>query len=578
MRNILEYLERSAKRCPQKTAVTEREKSMTYAQWQESSKRIGTALCGLRDHEGKPIPMYREKGKPIPVYMEKGILALQCFFGIVYSGNFYVFLNPELPVTRLREIVKILEAEVLLTDQEHLEKAKELLTDQEHFEGAKELLANQEYLEVAGKPGCAGVFLAERLLETPVNEEELNRVREQAVDTDPLYANFTSGSTGVPKGVLVGHRSVIDFIDNFVELFHMRETDVIGNQAPFDFDVSVKDIYSSVSAGATLVVIPRELFSQPAALLDMICEKRITTMIWAVSALCLISTFHGLDYRTPDCVKKILFSGEVMPKKHLKLWQERLPEAEFVNLYGPTEITCNCTYHRIDRNRAYEEKIPIGIPFPNEKVFLLDDQDDMVTEPGQVGEICVGGTALAIGYYRNQEQTEKHFVQNPLNKNCYERIYRSGDLGCYNERGELYFCGRRDFQIKHMGHRIELEEIEAMFMKQEGVERVCCVFDEKKSRLYAAYLGKAREQELLKQVSDVLPVFMIPRKLVRMETLPISKNGKIDRGEVLRLVTKKWSRGKESGEGSKVRSEEGSKVASDVESEEASKKGRKETR
>ena len=133
----------------------------------------------------------------------------------------------------------------------------------------------------------------EDLLETPENPALLRRVRENALDTDPLYANFTSGSTGTPKGVVVAHRSVIDFIECFTELFHISEEDVIGNQAPFDFDVSVKDIYSAMKTGARLEIIPRPLFSAPAALLDHLCDREVTTMIWAVSALCLITTFHG---------------------------------------------------------------------------------------------------------------------------------------------------------------------------------------------------------------------------------------------------------------------------------------------
>lgn len=519
MKTILEYLEASAAKCPDKTAVIDEHGSMTYRQWMDAALRIGSNLC-----------MFEEigEGRPIPVLMEKGIPALQSFFGIVYAGSFYVLLNPELPVTRLREIVRILDTDLLITDQEHRTLALEL--------GCDTILLAEELLNKTCEQDFAGGSLSA--------QDALAGIRQRATDTAPLYANFTSGSTGTPKGVLVGHRSVIDFIDVFTEKFGIDETDVIGNQAPFDFDVSVKDIYSAVSVSATLVVIPKRLFSRPAELLDFICGHNITTMIWAVSALCLITTFHGLDYKVPKTVKRILFSGEVMPQKHLDIWMQHLPETVFVNLYGPTEITCNCTYHIVDRSREYEGKLPIGTAFSNEKVFLLDEQDKPVSEPGKVGEICVGGTALAIGYYRNEAQTKEHFVQNPLNDRFYERIYRSGDLGYYDEQKELYFCGRKDFQIKHMGHRIELEEIEAMLMKQEGVTRVCCVFDEKKSRLHAAYMGQAQEKELFEKISASLPVFMVPRRLVQMDALPISKNGKIDRREVLRLLTEKKARKK----------------------------------
>ena len=260
-------------------------------------------------------------------------------------------------------------------------------------------------------------------------------------------------------------------------------------------------------------------------------------MVWAVSALCLISTFHGLDYRVPSKVNKILFSGEVMPIKHLNKWMEALPKATFVNLYGPTEITCNCTYHVIDRKREYE-KIPIGKAFSNERVFLLDENDKLITEPETKGEICVSGTCLALGYYSNKEETDKHFTQNPLNKNYIELIYRTGDLGMYNKEQELVFQGRKDFQIKYNGHRIELEEIEKSMMKVEGIERACCLFNEEKQRLYGFYVGNMDKAELHTALKETLPVYMIPGILKQVDSMPLTKNGKIDRKELMSLVVK----------------------------------------
>ena len=173
-----------------------------------------------------------------------------------------------------------------------------------------------------------------------------------------------------------------------------------------------------------------------------------------------------------------------------------LPEARFINLYGPTEITCNCTWHEVERGREYPDGLPIGRSFPNERVFLLDEENHLVTAPGMHGEICVTGTALALGYYNNPTQTESRFVQNPLVTAYPQRMYRTGDLGWYNEEGELFFAGRKDFQIKYMGHRIELEEIERALSGVEGVERACCVFDEKKGRLTAYYVGEIEGKDI----------------------------------------------------------------------------------
>ena len=376
----------------------------------------------------------------------------------------------------------------------------------------------------------------EDLAKSEPDYAKLGEIRSHKIDTDPLYINFTSGSTGTPKGIVVCHRSVIDFIDHFTEIFGIGNNDVIANQAPFDFDVSVKDIYSAVKTGATLVVVPRRMFSAPAELIDFICDRRITVMIWAVSALCLISTFHALDYRTPETVNKILFSGEVMPLKALKNFRSHLPNAKYVNLYGPTEITCNCTYHILDNDCDYADGIPIGKPFPNEDVILLDENNNRISEVGKVGEICVRGTALALGYYSNPEQNAKAFVQNPLNPYYPELIYRTGDLARYNENGELVFSGRKDFQIKYMGHRIELEEIEREMSAVDGVEQCCCIFDEKKSRLKGFFVGSIEKDELAASMSRDLPAFMIPGVIRKVDEMPLTKNGKIDRKKLAEIA------------------------------------------
>ena len=501
MRSVLEYLQKTAREKNDLTAVVGSDTVYTWGELYHISRRAGSGLLktgGAR--------------RPVPVFLEKGGSALACFLGAVWAGCFYVPLNPELPDARIRQVLQVLQTDFVVTDEAHRERASALLPD--------------------------GKLL---LFEDLAQEEEspdLERIQAGMIDTDPLYCNFTSGSTGVPKGVLVSHRSVLDFIDVFTELFGITGLDRIANQAPLDFDVSVKDIYSSLKTGATLVLIPRELFSRPAALLDFLCEQKVTVMTWAVSALCLITAFHGLDYRVPSDVKKVLFSGEAMPEKHLKTWMEKLPEAEFVNLYGPTEITCNCTYFRVERGQQFPDGVPIGIPFPNERVFLLDEEDRIIPqqETERFGEICVSGSALALGYYRNEEQTKAHFVQNPSNKDFEERIYRTGDLGSYAPDGNLLFHGRKDFQIKYMGHRIEMEEIERAMTALAGVESAACVFDEKKGRLYGFYCGSPEKKELHEKLKEQLPVFMVPGRLVKLDQMPLSKNGKKDRGKLRELA------------------------------------------
>lgn len=498
--NVLRYLEDSAKKYPQKPAVIDEVQQYTYRELLQISRRIGSALA-KQCHQGAPVI----------VYMEKSANALSAFLGVLYAGGCYSLLDPELPKHRLTQMETVLGSNLVITSSDRREVAAI------QFPTAKILTVEQ--------------FVAEQEIEMT-----LKPIWDSTIDTDPVYINFTSGSTGTPKGIVVSHRSVLDFIDCFTEQFTITEQDRIANQAPFDFDVSVKDIYSALKTGATLVIVPRRLFSAPAALLDFLCEHQVTTLIWAVSALCLVSTFHGLDYKTPTTVNKVLFSGEVMPWKHLHDWQTHLPNAMFVNLYGPTEITCNCTYHVLEANRDYSDGIPIGKPFPNEDVFLLDSENQKITTAGMVGELCVRGSALALGYYRMPEQTSAQFVQNPLNA-CYpERIYRTGDLARYDNNGDLLFSGRKDFQIKYRGHRIELEEIERAISAVDGVERCCCLFDEKKSRLKGFYVGEIENNALHEQLKATLPLFMLPGFLRRVEWMPLTKNGKIDRKQLEQMV------------------------------------------
>ena len=337
---------------------------------------------------------------------------------------------------------------------------------------------------------------------------------------------------------MVCHRSVIDFINVFTDKFGINKNDIIANQAPFDFDVSVKDIYSCIKTGATLVVIPRKLFMAPTKLLDYLTENNTTTLIWAVSALCLITTFHGLEYKTPKTINKVMFSGEVMPLKHLKEWIKYIPDAMYVNLYGPTEITCNCAYHIVDKTLPYEKQIPTGQAFDNEQIILLDENNNEIKNKKAVGEICVKGTALALGYYNNMGKTNEQFVQNPLNNKYIDMIYRTGDLGYIGEDNNLYFSGRKDFQIKHQGHRIELEEIQIAMEKIDKIERACCLYYEEKSKIYGFYIGNITKQEIHDELKNILPIFMIPNVLIQIDQFPMTKNGKIDRN-ILKEMMKK---------------------------------------
>ena len=490
--NVLEYLDRTEKRLPDKPALIDETETVTYRELKRRSESIGTAILHRLDC----------KNRPVLVMIDRNAASVSAFLGIARSRNFYVPVDAGQPVTRLRTIIDTLRPVLILTIHGNMPAGL--------------------------SPEGICVLDYDEIVDTPADPVLLASRASGIIDTDPLYAITTSGSTGIPKTVLIAHRSVLDFIPVFTSLFDLREEDIFGNQAPFDFDVSVKDLYSSFYLGSTVYIIPKACFVMPKMLVEVLDKYHVTTLIWAVSALCVAAGFQAFQYIVPHAIKKVMFSGEVMPVKMLNIWRKYYPEAMFVNLYGPTEITCNCMYYIIDRDFADTDKLPLGVPFPNEEILILNEKNEPVTQ-GETGEICVRGTCLALGYYRNDERTAAAFVQNPLHRDYPDLIYRTGDLACLGEDGEYYFAARKDFQIKHMGHRIELEEIEVHLGALPGVTQACCFFDEKKNKIVACYTGEIEKREMLRGLREKLPKYMLPNVVRKLERLPLTKNGKTDR-------------------------------------------------
>ena len=528
MKNVLEYLEQSAQKYPDKIAVKDTACAYTYEQLWKMARHIGSRLT-----------KHTTPNHPVCVFADKSADTLAVFFGIIYAGCFYTLVDPSFPEARIQSMLSVLEPDVIVDGSNAPDKlaacgcTERVIRMETLVHGLKFECTNSEDTENVAQIGTDGVTgcVNQQMELSDIENARLQEIRESMIDTDPLYCNFTSGSTGTPKGVLVAHRSVIEFIDQFTEIFDITKADVIGNQAPFDFDVSVKDIYSAMKVGATLVVIPKAYFMFPNSVVDMLDENHVTTLIWAVSALCLLNRLHGLKHKVPADINKILFSGEAMPIRQLHAWQSCYPDAMFVNLYGPTEITCNCTYHILEREYTEEEKLPIGIPFPNERVFLLDEDNHLI-EPGSVGkigELCVAGTTLALGYYRNTAATANAFAANPLNPDYPETIYRTGDLASYGGDGLLYFAGRKDFQIKHMGHRIELEEIEHALAAIPEIEGAACFYDREKNKVVACYIGIDDKKYLITAMKKKVPDYMVPNVFCKVDMLPLNKNGKTDK-------------------------------------------------
>lgn len=497
LKNVLEYLEYTAKVYSDKVAVIDVNNKITYEELLNNAKIIGSYLSSKTGIN-----------KPIAIFMDKSIKTLELFMAVVYAGCFYTLIDPTFPDKRIQQILDILDTDVILTDSTNMAKITKI--------SSKNIIDIDDVIN--------SNFTVDN-----INQNKLDEIRKNMTGDEPLYCNFTSGSTGMPKGVVISHKAVINFIDSFVDTFSISNKDVIGNQAPFDFDVSVKDIYSCIKTGATLVIIPRAYFMFPMKLMDMLEEYKVTTLIWAVSALAMITRLHGLKYKSPKSINKIMFSGEQMPLNQLNKWKKIYNNAMFVNLYGPTEITCNCTYYIIDREFSNDEKLPIGEAFSNCQVFLAG-KDKLITksEVGKVGEICVSGESLALGYFNNKEMTDKVFVANSYDKERH-RMYKTGDLAYWDEDGMLYFAGRKDFQIKHMGHRIELEEVERALSSVAIVEHGCCFFDNLKNKIVAFVVGSDDKRAIIDEMKKSVPDYMIPNIFKCVDTLPLNKNGKTDR-------------------------------------------------
>ena len=489
--SILCRLDRTAEAYADKVMFRDEASEITFGAFDRLTRSVGTFLA-------QKIPA----GSPVAVMSGRHILTPACFLGAVRAGCFYAPMDGDMPKARLNQIIGVIRADYMLVDRAHLESARSL--------------------DFAGE-----IIVFEDICNTEPDEALLAQRASTLACTSPLYVIFTSGSTGVPKGVITSHLSLMCYIDAVAKVLSIDDTDVLGNQSPLDYIAAVRDIYLPVSFGASTYIIPKNEFAVPTTLFETLNREKITALCWSVAGVELPAKLGAFDVGKPEHLKKLCFSGSVMPCKYLKIWQEHLPDVLYVNQYGPTEATASCTYYVVSEKVDDDTVLPIGKPFDNYRVFLLNE-DNTATQAGQTGEICVTGPILALGYYGNHEQTDKVFMQNPLNDNYRELIYKTGDLGHFGEDGTLWFHGRKDRQIKHLGHRIELGEIEETAKKVSGVTDCCALYHKDKATLYLFYTGQATSKEIVLYFRQNMPAFMVPRKLVNLDELPTLPNGKTD--------------------------------------------------
>ena len=435
--------------------------------------------------------------QPILLILPKCMEALGCFAGVTKSNNFYTIFDESAPLERLLKVIRVFAPKLIITRQDY-----------------KLLPELQAHLKDDAAQSPIPFLQVEAIPALPVDESALAQRRHTHIDTDLLYVLFTSGSTGEPKGVTICHKSVIDYTEWLSSEFGFSEKTVFLNQAPFYFDNSITDIYSTFKAGSTLHLINSMWFAFPAKVLKYMSEYHVTTIFWVPSVLCFFANTKAVEHFAAQLqdLKQIIFCGEPMPNKQLNVWRKHLPQCTCTNLYGPTEITDVCAYYHAEREFEDDEILPIGFACANTQLLVFAPDESTTSEttqyrlitPEQIGEkglLFVRGTSLSLGYYANQAKT------------------------AYNEHGELVCYGRADSQIKYQGHRIELGEIEAIVSGHREVKGCACVFDQQIALFYTA----DHDLDLNAYLHDKLPAYMIPSHIVREEQFKLNVNGKIDR-------------------------------------------------
>jgi D-alanine--poly(phosphoribitol) ligase subunit 1 len=504
--NVIEYFEKGALlKCKDKVAVKDQSGEYTFVQIERFAKNCAALLLKRGD-------LIR---RPVPVFLPKSAQSIVANIGILYSGNAYANLDIKLPPQRLKGMLENLNPEVIVTSSVHVAALRALGIAEE-----KLLLVEQA---MVAETNYDNVALLKRL--------------DSIIDTDPYCIIHTSGSTGVPKGVALNHRSTIDFADWAFERLNLDGSEVMGSLAPIYFDAYTLEFCLMLAKGATWIVVPDHLTAFPIKLVEFVAAQPINFIFWVPTIMVNIANQDLLAKTKLDRLKKAFFIGEVFPTKHLNYWRRHLPGAMFVNLYGPIEITVACTYFIVDRELADDEKLPVGFPMRNTDILILNEQNQLAKTDEQ-GEICVRGSSLALGYWNNPERTAKAFVQSPINPHYPELIYRTGDVGYWNSRGEIMFLGRKDFQIKHLGYRIELGDIEHAVLQVDGIRNSCVVYNQEKKEIALFYeCDKELSPAFIRErLLTTLPKYMLPTVFNWMELMPRNPNGKIDRAKLVASV------------------------------------------
>lgn len=524
MSSLLQQLvTKQAEQRPEQTAIVYKKERLTYGELEESSNQLARLLkeagCQRGDRVGFLIPK-----TPAAIITILGILKADCV---------YVPLDPSSPAPRLEMIVDACAPRFIIAGGSVTSLLDELMTDETRRKGTA--------IGWMGDSKVEGSNFKAHFSRADLKGYSSAPLDYQNTSSDAAHILFTSGSTGVPKGVVITHANVLHYIHWAVKYFDTKPEDKVSSHPPLHFDLSTYDIYSTLSSGAELHIVPTELNLLPHKLAEFIRNSELTQWFSVPSVLNFMAKADVVKQDDFPALKRLMWCGEVFPTPPLIYWMQRLPHVQFTNLYGPTEATIASSYYTVPECPANERvDIPIGLPCDGEELIVLDEELKPLP-PGEIGDLYIAGVGLSPGYWRDPEKTNGVFIPRPGSLDANERIYKTGDLAKLGEDGLVYYLGRADSQIKSRGYRIELGEIEtalnALNLTEEcaivaintgGFEGVaiCCAY----VPLEDADVTPTR---LRSDLSKALPSYMLPARWMKFERLPKNANGKIDR-KVLR--------------------------------------------
>ena len=524
MAYLLQHLlTESAARYPDKQAVRFEGQGLTYQELDHLSNQLAQALhtAGV------------QRGDRVAIFVNKSLASLIAIFGILKAGGIYVPLDPNAPAKRLAYITRNCHIRVVITSTHKLSTLAEFFTNGTPLD---HIVLTDEGAEL---PDAFPASVHWTAWKQVLAGENTPLEQNPAIETDLAYILYTSGSTGDPKGVMIAHRTIFTFINWCLDTCHITHEDRVTSHAPLHFDLSTFDIFVTIKAGGTIVLIPEKTSVFPINLVKLLQNEQITVTYMVPSILSLMVNYGKLKQHDLSKIRLVLFAGEVFPIKYLRQLVEAIPQAAYYNLYGPTETNV-CTYYKVQAEDLASERtepVPIGKACENMEVFAVSDDGKRVTEPGVEGELWARGSCVAQGYWGDPEKTSKVFVRNHLQSHFDEIAYRTGDLVVLAEdRQNWIFVGRRDHMIKSRGYRIELGEVEAALYGNSHIKEAAVIDipdDLIGNRLKAfVVLHEANGfsvGDLKTYCSQKLPNYMVPESFEILDELPKTSTGKVNR-------------------------------------------------